>query len=79
VTEECLVEEEFFKPNTIAMDVITVPTETMFLKLAKSKGVKTVPGYRMLIHQALFQFELFTGQKPPFEVMERALLEGART
>jgi len=57
------------------MDVITVPAETMFLKRAKAKGAQTIPGYRMLIHQALFQMELFTGKKAPFEVMEKALLE----
>jgi shikimate dehydrogenase len=72
---ECLVDDSFFKPDTIAMDVITVPAETTFLKYAKAKGAKTVPGYRMLIHQALFQFELFVGEKPPLEVMEKALLE----
>lgn len=74
-TEECVVNEDFFKPDTTAMDVITVPAETMFLKRAKAKGAQTIPGYRMLIHQALFQMELFTGKKAPFEVMEKALLE----
>jgi shikimate dehydrogenase len=72
--DECIVGETFFKP-TVAMDVITVPMDTKFLKYAKAKGAKTVPGYRMLIHQALFQIELFTGKKAPFEVMEKALLE----
>jgi shikimate dehydrogenase len=74
-TNDSLVDESFFKPGTVAMDVVTVPAETTFLKYAKAKGVKTVPGYRMLRHQALFQFELFVGTKPPFEVMEKALLE----
>ncbi|HJQ08053.1 MAG TPA: shikimate dehydrogenase [Candidatus Saccharimonadales bacterium] len=73
-TDGCLVDGDFFKQDTVAMDVITVPAETMFLKYAKNKGAQTVPGYRMLIHQALFQMELFTGKKAPFEVMEKALL-----
>jgi shikimate dehydrogenase len=74
-TDECIVDETFFRPNTVAMDVIIVPAETTFLKHAKAKGAKTVPGYRMLIHQALFQIELFTGKKAPFEAMEKALME----
>jgi shikimate dehydrogenase len=74
-SNESIVGETFFKPGTIAMDVVTVPTETTFLKHAKAKGAKVIPGYRMLIHQALFQIELFTGKKAPFEVMEQALME----
>lgn len=73
----CLVEKDFLKPGVVAMDVVTVPTETKFLQYAKENGAKTVPGYRMLIHQALFQIELFTGKKAPFEVMEKALLNAA--
>ena len=56
------------------LDAVFVPTETALLKAAKERGAVVVPGYRMLIHQALFQFERFTGRKPPFEVMEQALL-----
>jgi shikimate dehydrogenase len=72
---ESVVEEEALKENKIVMDVVFVPTETKLLKLAKKKGCRVVPGYRMLIHQALFQFELYTDKKAPFEVMEKALLE----
>ena len=74
-TDESVVDESFFKPNAIAMDVVFMPAETTFLKFAKAQGATPVAGYRMLIHQALFQMELFTGQKSPFEVMEKALLE----
>jgi shikimate dehydrogenase len=72
--DECLVSEDFFRSHSIAMDVVTVPAESTFLKYAKRKGAQTIPGYRMLIHQALFQMELFTGKKAPFEVMEKALM-----
>lgn len=74
-TAESIVEASFFKPNTVAMDVVFVPAATTFLKDAKEQGAAIVPGYRMLIHQALFQMELFTGKKAPFEVMEKALLD----
>jgi shikimate dehydrogenase len=35
----------------------------------------TISGIRMLVHQAAYQFELHTGKRAPFEVMEEALLE----
>ncbi len=73
-TTETPVPAGAIKPGVVVLDAVFVPTETTFLKDAKSRGATTVPGYRMLIHQALFQFELFTGQKPPFAVMEQALL-----
>lgn len=72
---ETIVDESFFKPDTVAMDVVFVPAETTFMKAAKSRGAEVVAGYRMLIHQALFQMELFTGKKAPFEIMEKALLD----
>jgi shikimate dehydrogenase len=74
-TDESIVNESFFRPNTVVMDVVFVPAETTFMKDAKSRGADVVAGYRMLIHQALFQMELFTGKKAPFDVMERALLD----
>ena len=71
--DESVVPEDFFREGVVAMDVVTVPADTPFLKYAQSKGAKVVYGYRMLIHQALFQMELFTGKKAPFAVMEDAL------
>lgn len=73
-TEESPVPAEAIKEGTVVLDVVFIPNPTIFMRHAESRNCKTVPGYRMLIHQALFQFELFTGQKPPFEVMEKALL-----
>lgn len=72
---ESIVDESYFKPNTVAMDVISMPVETKFLKLAKQKSAQIVSGYRMLIHQAIVQFEIFTGKKAPFNIMETAVLE----
>jgi len=73
-TEESPMPAASLKRGVVVLDAVFVPTETALLKAAKERGGVVVPGYRMLIHQALFQFELFTGRKPPFEVMEQALL-----
>lgn len=66
--------DSVLRPGKVVLDVVFNPPETALIKAARSAGCSTIPGYRMLVHQALFQFELYTGQKAPFEVMEKALL-----
>jgi len=77
-TNDSIVDKEMIQLGKVAMDVVFNPRETLFLKYAKTRKCSIVPGYRMLIHQALFQFELFTGRKPPFKVMEHALLKNLK-
>ncbi len=69
---------EDIRPGKIVMDVVFNPPHTPFMENARRRGCTVVPGYRMLIHQALFQFEEFTGRKAPFAVMERALRRALR-
>lgn len=49
--------------RAIAID-LRYGSDTAFLKDAKAAGYQTFDGIPMLIHQALGQFELFTGKKP---------------
>jgi shikimate dehydrogenase len=72
--EENIFPSDALIPRKVVMDVVFDPPETTLIKAAKDAGCVAIPGYRMLIHQALFQFELYTGQKAPFEIMEKALL-----
>lgn len=53
-------------------DMIT--SETELIKKAREKGAKVIPGIRMLLHQGLAQFELFTEKPAPRKEMEAALL-----
>lgn len=69
-----VVEETALKKNKIVMDIVFDPLETQLLKLAKNKNCKLIPGYKMLIYQALFQFKLWTGQKAPFRILEETVL-----
>ena len=55
-------------------DIVYNPKETQLLKDAKKAGATVVYGYTMLLHGGATQFELFTREKPPIEVMEKALL-----
>jgi shikimate dehydrogenase len=56
------------------MDVVYNPRDTRLLKDAKAAGCRTIPGIEMFLHQAAAQFELWTNQVAPADVM-RAVLE----
>lgn len=60
-----------FGPGHTVFDMVTKETE--LLTQARAQGAKVVPGIRMLLHQALKQFELFTESISPREAMEQAL------
>jgi len=49
------------KKGMIVFDVVPNPTVTRFLQTAKEMGCITIFGEEMYLHQAVKQFELFTG------------------
>lgn len=51
--DNCLVDKEFLKNFSVAIDLIYNPLETKFLNLAKGCGLKTINGMDMLIEQAI--------------------------
>jgi shikimate dehydrogenase len=56
------------------MDIVYNPRDTQLLKDAKAAGCRTIPGLEMFLHQAATQFELWTSQAAPADVM-RIVLE----
>lgn len=64
---------EVVEAADVVMDIVYAPLETPLLKLAKERGKTTINGLRMLLFQAVAQFELWTGKKAPVQVMEEAL------
>lgn len=67
------VEESFIPSGITVMDLIYHPLETKLLTFARQKHCITVNGAEMLLFQATRQFEIWTGEKAPFDVMEKAL------
>ncbi len=55
------------------MDIVYNPRETKLLKDAKHAGCQTIPGLEMFLNQAVTQFELWTNQTAPVDVMRRVL------
>lgn len=59
----------------VIYDLIYNPQITPLLKIAKRAGVKkAVNGLGMLIYQGALAFQIWTGKKPPVDVMKKAVL-----
>jgi shikimate dehydrogenase len=60
--------------NTAAvMDIVYSPVQTRLLREAKQAGCRSVDGRYMLLYQGVAQFELWTGQTAPVDVMRTML------
>ena len=65
---------EWVHEQQLVYDVIYSPSETMLLAQAKARGARTQNGLAMLVAQAVYAFELFTGKPASFKLMyEEAL------
>ncbi len=66
-------------PDFITSDMVIcdlVYKHTKLLKEAENKGAKTLDGSGMLLWQGVLAFELWTGIKPPVDIMRTVLLSG---
>jgi 3-dehydroquinate dehydratase / shikimate dehydrogenase len=61
--------------KTIVFDAVYNPMRTKFLSHAESVGAKTISGVEMFVRQAARQFEIWTGQAAPRQVMREVLLK----
>jgi len=64
---------EYIGKNHLVCDLVYNPVETRFLKAAKTRGAKRLPGIGMLLFQGVIAFEIWTGKKAPVSVMKNAL------
>lgn len=60
--------------NMVVMDIVYNPLETALLNIARSKGCKVIDGTAMFVLQGQEQLALWTGRRPPVEVMRQAVL-----
>jgi shikimate dehydrogenase len=59
-TDSQILSEKFFNKSQTLFDIVYNPLETPLVKMAKKQGAKIIPGYEMLLFQAMEQFRLFT-------------------
>jgi shikimate dehydrogenase len=72
--EDTCVPASLLGPPLTVMDIVYNPRVTRLLREADAAGCRTIRGLEMFLHQAVSQFELWTGQAAPVETM-RAVLE----
>lgn len=76
-TESC-----FFSPGELnaplLLETVYNPMETALLRLARKRRMQVIPGLEMFLEQAVRQFELWTGEKAPPAIMEKAAVEALR-
>jgi shikimate dehydrogenase len=71
---EAAVPPALLHAGLTVMDIVYNPRDTRLLRDAKAAGCRVIPGLEMFLHQAAAQFELWTNQAAPTDVM-RAVLE----
>jgi shikimate dehydrogenase len=60
------------RAGQVAYDIVYVPERTRFLRDAEARGLKTVGGLGMLVHQGRASFKLWTGADPDAALFYRA-------
>ncbi len=72
VAQSC-VPQNLLHSHLTVMDIVYNPLQTQLLREAEKAGCSTISGIEMFLHQAVGQFELWTGQSAPVEVMRKVL------
>jgi shikimate dehydrogenase len=67
------------RSDLFVCDVIPNPPDTRLMQLARARGLRTLNGLSMLVHQGTIGFELWTGQTAPEAVMKEALRQAFET
>lgn len=71
----------FFPPGAAVYDLVYYPAETTLMRAAREGGLPVANGLGMLVEQAAFAFEIWTGLVAPREIMYQSVQEfyiGAR-
>jgi shikimate dehydrogenase len=61
-------------PSAVVADIVYAPLETALLKAARDRGLRTVDGLGMLLHQAVGGFERWFGVRPQVTEALQALV-----
>ena len=69
------VPASLLKPGMVVFDAVYNPIQTRLRREAEAIGAKTISGLDMLVWQGALAFEKWTGQKPPFALMQQAAMK----
>ncbi|RFA36346.1 shikimate dehydrogenase [Virgibacillus dokdonensis] len=73
VDQSVLSDDTNFSPVPIYSDIVYQPIRTNFLQRAEQSGAQIHYGHTMLLYQAQYAFELWTGRKPNIGQMDEEL------
>ena len=66
-------EQEYLRPGMVVFDTVYNPEQTLLVKLARESQCRVITGVDMFIRQAALQFQLFTGEEAPMDLMRETL------
>jgi shikimate dehydrogenase len=72
---QTLVRADQMHSGLVVFDIVYHPLETPLLREARSAGLQTIDGVKMLVHQGAASFALWTAKEPPVQIMEAAVRE----
>lgn len=78
-TEAMPIKTATLNKDMVVMDIVYNPLKTMLLKVAAKRGAETIDGVGMFVNQGALQFELWTGQKAPIDIMHSAVLDALKS
>jgi 3-dehydroquinate dehydratase/shikimate dehydrogenase len=67
--DEMPIHQSFLHPELMVFDTIYTPETTMLIREARTRGCHCLTGVDMFVRQAGLQFQQFTGQAPPLDLM----------
>jgi len=70
-----VIDPDWLHEELIVCDIVYIPPETNLLKAAVERGLRTIGGMGMLVHQGAISFQLWIGKQPSVRTMRRALAE----
>jgi shikimate dehydrogenase len=74
-TNESPLPADLWARHHIVFDIVYNPLKTQLLRDAEGVGAAVIPGIEMFLNQAVIQFELWTGQQAPKNVMQKVLVK----
>jgi len=75
IDQSPLSENTPLSKHTKIYDLVYNPRETKLVREARSQGLSAITGLGMLIEQAALGFELWTGLKPPKDILYASVVE----
>ncbi len=71
--DESPFEKHHLRPSMVVFDAVYNPENTLLVKEARSRNCTVVTGVDMFVRQACRQFQLFTGEEGPADLMRETI------